>query len=278
MSMVSSPPPPPKAWSRRRFLARNCLAVGAIVSTALVVKARRAQAAPPPAQTCFSFPPFIICFGNGNGGNCFLEGTRVATVAGERKIEDLAVGDLLPTVFGGAQPIQWIAHHRLKKADPKKPWDRDARPVRIARSAIGPNAPHADLYVTYGHALLIDGVLIPAGNLINGTTIRYADSDDRDELAYFHVKLEGHDAVYAEGLPCETLDHVSETANDYAEYVRLHGAPAPLESCAPRLSFEGGRGEIASRLRSFASPWRDIRRPNDLIRDRLEERALDLVA
>ena len=39
--------------------------------------------------------------GNGNGANCFLKGTKIQTVEGERKVEDLAIGDLLPTMFGG---------------------------------------------------------------------------------------------------------------------------------------------------------------------------------
>ena len=43
--------------------------------------------------------------GRGHGGNCLLKGTLVQTVDGERRIEELAVGDLLPTMFGGDRPI-----------------------------------------------------------------------------------------------------------------------------------------------------------------------------
>ena len=45
------------------------------------------------------------------GCKCLLRGTNIQTVAGERKIEDLAVGDLLATVFGGVRPVQWIGHY-----------------------------------------------------------------------------------------------------------------------------------------------------------------------
>jgi Hint domain len=108
---------------------------------------------------------------NNQGGKCFLKGTTIRTADGNRKIEDLAVGDLLPTVFGGICAIQWIGHYPYKKSDQAKPWVKQVLPVRIARSALGPDMPHADLYVTKEHALLIDGVLVTAGSLINGTTI-----------------------------------------------------------------------------------------------------------
>jgi hypothetical protein len=42
-----------------------------------------------------------------------------------------------------------------------------ALPVQVARSAFAPDIPHADLFVTGAHALLIDGVLIPPANPIN---------------------------------------------------------------------------------------------------------------
>ena len=133
----------------------------------------------------------------GGGGNCFLRGTKILTADGERKIEDLAVGDLLPTKFGGLRPIQWIGRYPIKRSDPSKPWVKDALPVRIARSALAPNVPHSDLYVTGGHSLLIDGVLVPAELLINGTTITRDEAREYDELEYLHVKLESHDVIYA---------------------------------------------------------------------------------
>jgi len=42
--------------------------------------------------------------------HCLLRGTRVLTAKGDCKVEDLAIGDLVPTMFGGVQPIQWIGH------------------------------------------------------------------------------------------------------------------------------------------------------------------------
>jgi len=108
--------------SKRNFLAigaRNLLAIGAIAASAAVARATRALAAGD---------------GDGDDGNCFLRGTKIQTVPGERKVEDLAIGDLLPTVFGGIRPVQWIGRYRYKKSDPSKPWVKYARPVRITRS------------------------------------------------------------------------------------------------------------------------------------------------
>src|SRR6516225_2657313 len=54
--------------------------------------------------------------GNGQGNEqCFLKGTNIRTAEGDRRVEDLAMGDLLPTVFGGVCPIQWIGRYSLKK-------------------------------------------------------------------------------------------------------------------------------------------------------------------
>jgi hypothetical protein len=217
--------------------------------------------------------------GNGNGkgkgggkGNCFLKGTKILTAEGERKIEDLALGDLLPTLFGGLRPVQWIGRYPIKKSDPSKPWVKDALPIRIARSALGPELPHADLYVTGYHSLLIDGVLAPAATLINGTTIVRDEEREYDELEYFHVKLESHDVIYAEGVLAETLLEVTESAVNFADYLRQYGTPATDEArCAPYVYAFGGRDELKSRFRSALSPWIDLRNEADKFRDRIEE-------
>jgi len=143
---------------------------------------------------------------------CFLKGTNIRTAEGDRKVENLSLGDLLPTVFGGICPIQWIGRYSLKKSDPTKGWVKKMLPVRVARSVLGLDVPCADLYVTKEHALLIDGVLVTAGSLINGTTITVYDPRVLDELEFFHIKLERHNAIYAEGAPCETIINVEESA------------------------------------------------------------------
>jgi hypothetical protein len=222
---------------------------------------------------CIPFPPF----GGGGGGtkaaNCFLKGTKIRTAEGERKVEDLAIGDLLPTVFGGVRPIQWIGRYTLRKSDPSKPWAKDARPVRIARSALGPDAPHSDLYVTAHHSLLIDGVLVPAEMLVNGVTVTLHEPEG-DELEFFHIKLESHDVVYAEGAPAETLVHVDESFVNFVDYLRRYGMPATEEGrCAPLVRI-GGRAELMSRFRSAVSPLIDLRDKADVVRDRLEERGI----
>jgi len=215
---------------------------------------------------------------NNQGSKCFLRGTTIRTADGDRKIEDLAVGDLLPTVFGGTCAIQWIGYYPYKRGDQAKPWVKDVLPVRVARSALGPNTPHADLYVTKEHALLIDGVLVTAGSLINGTTITLHDASEHNELEFFHIKLAHHNVIYAEGVPCETVMNFDESAVNFAEYLRRYGPPTTQEApCAPLLSCTGARREIKSRLRSAISPWIDRRQKLDIIRDELEERGIALL-
>jgi Hint domain-containing protein len=247
---------------------RNLVKMGAIVAFAALGSVSKTN---PASANCGNDK----LVGNGcakGNANCFLKGTTIRTVSGDRKIEDLAVGDLLPTKFGGLRPIQWIGRYTLKKSDPSKPWVKDALPIRIARSALGPELPHADLYVTGGHSLLIDGVLVPAEMLINGTTITRDEGREYDELAYIHVKLESHDVIYAEGVPAETLINVQESAVNFADYLRRYGTAATDEEhCAPYIHIWGGRPELVSRLRSAISPWIDLRNRAEVLRDRLEE-------
>src|SRR5271156_4124004 len=196
---------------------RHLMKMGAIAASALLAHLSKIE---PAAANCGNNGKNV-----GKGCECFLKGTTIRTAEGDRKIEDLAVGDLLPTVFGGICPIQWIGRYPFKKSDPAKAWVRDVLPVRVARSALGPDIPNADLYVTKAHALLIDGVLVPVCSVINGTTITLYDAGALDELEFFHIKLELHDVIYAEGAPCETLASVDENAVNFAEYLRQYGRP-----------------------------------------------------
>jgi hypothetical protein len=62
--------------------------------------------------------------------------------------------------------------------------------------------PNRDLRVTKGHAFLFDGVLIPIEFLVNHRTILW---DDRaQEVELYHVELDTHDVLLANGAPAES--------------------------------------------------------------------------
>jgi hypothetical protein len=257
-----------KAPTGIRRSRRNLIKAGVIGASAIVANLSKMNSS---AANCGNDKNV----GEGCEQQCFLKGTMVRTADGDRKIEDLAVGDLLPTVFEGICPIQWIGRYSLRKNDPAKAWVKRMLPVRVARSALGPDVPRADLYVTREHELLIDGVLVTAGSLVNGTTITIYDPREHDELEFFHIKLSGHNAIYAEDAPCGTLREAEECAVNFAEYLCQYGHQTTKEaSCVPLLSCTGARREIKSRLRSAISPWIDRRQKLDIIRDELEERGI----
>ena len=62
--------------------------------------------------------------------------------------------------------------------------------------------PHYDLHVTKGHALFIDGVLIPVEFLVNHRSILW--DDQAREVTLYHVELETHDVLLANGAPAES--------------------------------------------------------------------------
>lgn len=204
--------------------------------------------------------------GNGNGGNgnhygwgaCFLAGTRLLTENGYCAIEKLVPGDLLVTRLSGVIPIKEVGSFALARE--RGAWVGPSRPVHVKRNALGENVPAADLWLTASHALLIDGFLVPAGDLVNGSSIVFGTADGQETLHFFHVALARHDVIDANGAPCESLRD-----------------PA-LESCRPLLGFYGARSQVRSRMRSALSVLVDRRQPIDLIRDGLEDRALSLAA
>ena len=75
-------------------------------------------------------------------------------------------------------------------------------PIRIERDAFADNVPHRDLLLSPDHAVFVDGMLICVRQLVNGSTIR----QERGWTAvdYYHVELDQHAILLAEGLPAES--------------------------------------------------------------------------
>jgi hypothetical protein len=139
---------------------------------------------------------------------CFRSGTRIAVPDGERRVEDLQVGDLIRTVSGRMRPIAWIGRRSVDLSDTTI-LDK-VSPVRIAANAFGPGCPVRTLFLSPDHAVYVDDVLIPVKHLINGSSIRQVF--DGSIVQYFHIELDSHDVTFADGLPVETYLEIGQRA------------------------------------------------------------------
>ena len=78
--------------------------------------------------------------------------------------------------------------------------------MRIACDAFEPGMPTRDLFVSPEHSLCVSvagkEVLIPAEKLINGSTVAFAPTDT---VTYWHVELDNHDILLADGMPAESF-------------------------------------------------------------------------
>jgi hypothetical protein len=162
---------------------------------------------------------------------CFYPGTLIATPAGPRAVETLGAGDLVLGADGTARPIRWMGRQSVTTvfADPLR-----SLPVTIGAGALGDGLPLRDLTVSPDHAVLIDGMLVHAGALVNGTSIRRM-TDVPPHFTYWHIELDDHALVLAEGVAAVTyLD--GATRRRFDNWAERPDAPymAPLD--LPRVT------------------------------------------
>jgi len=211
--------------------------------------------------------------GGGGGAHCFLRGMKILTLKGERSIEDLRIGDLVSTISGEPKRIKWIGRMRV---DRQVLQDVARAPVKIARGAFNGVLPHSDLYVSYRHCLFINGLLMPAGDLINGTTITRAEPTTSDCIEYLHIELERHDVIFANGAPAETFlgDASRADFDNFDEYVALYGDTLTVQtSYAPIVARNNIRQTLTSHWRGALAPLYDRRQPLEIIQDELARQA-----
>ena len=130
---------------------------------------------------------------------CFASGTLILTTRGARPVERLAVGDAVVTAAGETRTIRWIGHRRIDGR--RHPRPEAVMPIRIRAGAVAENKPARDLLVSPDHAVAIDGVLIAARRLVNGVSVL---REDVARVTYWHVELDRHDLLLAEGLEAES--------------------------------------------------------------------------
>jgi hypothetical protein len=121
-------------------------------------------------------------------------GTPVLTPRGPVAAEALAPGALVLAVSGVAAPFrELVAVDRISLA---------AALVRIRAGALADGAPAEDLVVPRGLALLIDGALVAAGDLVDGLGV--LEEAAQAAVTLVRLTFETHDAVLAAGTAVET--------------------------------------------------------------------------
>ena len=202
---------------------------------------------------------------------CYCAGSLILTDRGEVEVERLAIGDNVVTANGAARPIRWIGRRSYA--------GRFARgshvlPICIKAGALDVDQPRRDLWVSPQHAMFLEGALIEAIDLINGVSIVQADRVER--VDYFHIELDTHDIIIAEGALSESFVDddsrgIFQNAHEFAALYPNTPAVRPARYCAPRVAFgtrvEAARRQIAQRAGIPYTPSSNAKRPRALVVD-----------
>ena len=148
--------------------------------------------------------------GNFDGVLCYAKGTLILTKKGFVPIETIKEGDKLVTkgkIYKNkfikeeaafkTSSVMWISKFKPRRLNSK------SLPICIEKDALGENYPFADLYVSPGHRLLLDGKMVLSTDLINNKTI-YQDKE-YDGVEYYHLECDHHRAIVANGVLSETF-------------------------------------------------------------------------
>ncbi len=181
---------------------------------------------------------------------CYCPGTLILTNCGERSVEGLAIGDTAVTAAGEHRTICWLGRRsyarRFLAANPA------VQPICFRAGSLGGGLPRRDLLVSPEHAIFLDGVLIPARHLENGSTIVQQRVEQVD---YYHVELDTHDVLLAEGAPAESFLPTGTRGqfNNAAEHAAFYpGINANPDACAPLVEHGPELEAVRARLVALA--------------------------
>ena len=160
---------------------------------------------------------------------CFRAGTLIDTPAGQVPVQAVKAGDMVLTAHNGPRKVTWVGQGKVLATRGRR---SAATPVIVRKGALADNIPARDLHITKAHALFIDGVLIPVEFLVNHRTIVW--DDHAQEVELYHIELESHDLLIANGAPAESY-------RDDGNRWLFHNANSgwhlpPQEPCAPILT------------------------------------------
>jgi hypothetical protein len=132
---------------------------------------------------------------------CFAPGTKILIAEGEVPVEQLVPGDIAVLADGKVSPITFIGQRFYDLR--RHPRPETVSPIRIAAGALADGIPARPLTLSPDHALFIDGVLVQAKDLVDGIAI--VQDMEATSIRYYHVELEAHGILLAEGAPAESF-------------------------------------------------------------------------
>lgn len=168
---------------------------------------------------------------------CFANGTHILTPKGEVLVEDLRPGDLVLSADHGPVALCTILSETRSPAQVAS--TPALAPVVFEPGSLGPNQPKRQLRLSQQHRILMGGkvaqrmfgateVLVPARALLGlpGVSLGTCPTP----ITYFHLVLENHEVLIAEGTASESLflgeqAVKSLTQDEIAELELIFGAP-----------------------------------------------------
>lgn len=140
---------------------------------------------------------------------CFAEDTRIKTAMGPRRVQNIKLGDMIPTYDGVMQPVRWIGSTTVLALGSHAPVlfkagsignTRDIRVSQMHRMMLGNW--QAELYAG------MDEALVAAKHLVNGDDIVL---ETGGTVTYYHLLFDQHELIWSEGALSESF-HPGELA------------------------------------------------------------------
>ncbi len=200
--------------------------------------------------------------------NCFTIGTLIDTAEGERRVEDIRVGDLVQTRDNGLQPVRWTGCRHVPAAEIGA--NPALAPVRIARGALGPDLPRQDLLVSQQHRILVRSAIATrmfGAQELLVTAKRLTEVEGIDILpdtagvTYVHLMFGAHEILTSNGAQSESLYPgpqallaLGEAANEiFTLFPELRDGVADFPGARPFVAGKKAR-QLASRHAANRKP------------------------
>ena len=136
---------------------------------------------------------------------CFAEGTLIAVPGGERRVEDLTIGDLVETLDHGPQPLLAVLTRNLDFRGGARACHK---PIEFKPGSLGSALPSRPMVVSPQHRILVRDLsgleyLAPAKSLVDRPGVRTMNGCRA--VRYYQLVFARHEVVLSEGAWTESF-------------------------------------------------------------------------